>query len=71
MLLHRSRTATALPALTVAWLERGLEIAFPRGWLAAHPLTAVDLAQEQDYLSRDGLTLRCGPPGACPPGGAR
>lgn len=61
VLLHRSRTAAALPAIAVDASERGVEISFPRGWLPAHPLTAADLAQEREYLSRVGIRLVFGP----------
>ncbi len=58
VLLHRSRTPAALPSIAVAAAGKGLTLAFPRGWLAAHPLTAADLAQEKEYLVRAGLALR-------------
>jgi exopolyphosphatase/guanosine-5'-triphosphate,3'-diphosphate pyrophosphatase len=61
VLLHRSRTAAALPTIEVAPSERGLSISFANAWLAAHPLTAADLAQERDYLSRAGVKLAFGP----------
>ena len=57
VLVHRSRAALGHPPLLVAGNERGLSVGFPRGWLAAHPLTAADLAQEQEYLSRAGIAL--------------
>ena len=60
VLLHRSRTPAALPPIAVSAAEKGLTIAFPRGWLATHPLTAADLAQEREYLARTGLEIRSG-----------
>jgi exopolyphosphatase/guanosine-5'-triphosphate,3'-diphosphate pyrophosphatase len=59
-LLHRSRTPAALPQIEVTAAEKGLNLSFPRGWLAAHPLTAADLAQEREYLARAGLGIRSG-----------
>jgi exopolyphosphatase/guanosine-5'-triphosphate,3'-diphosphate pyrophosphatase len=66
VLLHRSRTAAALPAIAVRVSQRGVELSFPKGWLAAHPLTAADLMQERDYLSRVGERLAFGPLGSGP-----
>ncbi|MHB8835841.1 MAG: exopolyphosphatase [Candidatus Methylomirabilia bacterium] len=63
VLLHRSRTGAALPAIEVAPSEQGLSLSFAKGWLGAHPLTAADLAQERDYLSRAGVRLAFGPLG--------
>ena len=60
VLLHRSRTPAGHPPLRVAAGERELAVSFPAGWLAAHPLTAADLALERDYLARAGLSLRAG-----------
>ncbi len=59
-LLHRSRTPTALPPLAVSAVDRGLRLSLPWDWLAAHPLTAADLAQEREYLARAGLEILIG-----------
>jgi exopolyphosphatase/guanosine-5'-triphosphate,3'-diphosphate pyrophosphatase len=48
--LHRSRTSKPLPELDLAGTEDSLRLSFPEGWLASHPLTAIDLEREQDYL---------------------
>ena len=58
VMLNRSRTPAALPPIAVTATEKGLNLSFPRGWLAAHPLTAADLAQEREYLCRAGLEIR-------------
>jgi exopolyphosphatase/guanosine-5'-triphosphate,3'-diphosphate pyrophosphatase len=58
VLLHRSRTPAGHPPLRVAAGAREIAVAFPPGWLAAHPLTAADLALEREYLARAGIILR-------------
>jgi exopolyphosphatase/guanosine-5'-triphosphate,3'-diphosphate pyrophosphatase len=34
-----------------------VQLGFPRGWLAEHPLTALDLEQEAEYLGAAGMKL--------------
>jgi exopolyphosphatase/guanosine-5'-triphosphate,3'-diphosphate pyrophosphatase len=58
VLLHRSRADAVLPPFQLAAGRKSIEITFPRGWLKRHPLTAADLAQEREYLSPAGMTLR-------------
>jgi exopolyphosphatase / guanosine-5'-triphosphate,3'-diphosphate pyrophosphatase len=58
VLLHRGRSATALPAIELAATPRSLEVRFPARWLADHPLTSADLQQEVDYLRASGFRLR-------------
>ena len=58
VLLHRGRGPRQLPDITLKARGRNLECAFPRGWLEAHPLTAVDLEQEAGYLLGVGFKLR-------------
>jgi exopolyphosphatase / guanosine-5'-triphosphate,3'-diphosphate pyrophosphatase len=58
VLLHRGRSATALPKLELHAKGRSLEIVFPKGWLDAHPLTATDLENEIEYLKGGNFRLR-------------
>jgi exopolyphosphatase/guanosine-5'-triphosphate,3'-diphosphate pyrophosphatase len=58
VLLHRGRGPRALPAIELRAKARALELKFPKGWLEAHPLTAVDLEQEVEYLRATGFRLR-------------
>jgi exopolyphosphatase / guanosine-5'-triphosphate,3'-diphosphate pyrophosphatase len=58
VLLHRGRSATALPKIELHAKGRSLEIAFPKGWLDAHPLTATDLENEIEYLKGGNIRLR-------------
>lgn len=59
-LLHRSRA----PGLQVPVKakpsngKRGIDLEFPRQWLAQHPLTQADLEQEADYLKSADVRLR-------------
>mgnify|MGYP006270399653 CR=1 FL=1 len=46
-----------LPDFRIRADSNRLALAFPEGWLARHPLTAQELAQEQRGLQRLGLTL--------------
>ena len=61
VVLHRSRTDAPLPELTVAVApnSREVELQLPAEWLAANPLTRLDLEQEANYLdvASVGLTL--------------
>lgn len=58
VLLHRGRSVAALPKLELHPKGRTLEIAFPKGWLDAHPLTATDLENEIEYLEGGNFRLR-------------
>lgn len=55
VLLHRSRTD--VPEVTVVAGRRSLEVAFPPGWLEAHPLTLADLQEESEFLKAAGFEL--------------
>jgi exopolyphosphatase/guanosine-5'-triphosphate,3'-diphosphate pyrophosphatase len=48
--LHRSRSPRALPAMRVRVSGSSLSLAFPDGWLDAHPLTRAELEEESAYL---------------------
>jgi exopolyphosphatase/guanosine-5'-triphosphate,3'-diphosphate pyrophosphatase len=37
---------------------KSLELTFPRGWFDEHPLTAIDLEQEAEYLEAAGFRLK-------------
>jgi exopolyphosphatase/guanosine-5'-triphosphate,3'-diphosphate pyrophosphatase len=58
VLLHRGRSANAVPAIEMQAKSRTVDLAFPKGWLEANPLTAADLEQEMDYLKAIGFKLR-------------
>ncbi|MCP4860438.1 MAG: hypothetical protein GY902_04270 [Planctomycetes bacterium] len=56
--LHRGRTSD-IPSPTVAELDaNGLELRFPEGWLEEHPMTGVDLEDEERVWGGFGLELR-------------
>jgi exopolyphosphatase/guanosine-5'-triphosphate,3'-diphosphate pyrophosphatase len=57
VLLHRGRTGRAPPRVVLKARERRLRLRFPRGWLRRNPLTAMDLAQEAEYLKAAGVRL--------------
>jgi exopolyphosphatase/guanosine-5'-triphosphate,3'-diphosphate pyrophosphatase len=58
VLLHRGRGPRSLPAVRLIAHGRSLEIAFPKNWLGEHPLTALDLEQETEYLGAAGFKLK-------------
>jgi exopolyphosphatase/guanosine-5'-triphosphate,3'-diphosphate pyrophosphatase len=58
VVLHRSRSRQPLPAVKASVTGFCLELVFPTGWLAAHPLTLADLAQEADYLRKADFDLQ-------------
>jgi len=47
-----------MPPIELKARGRSLDVGFPRGWLAEHPLTAADLDQEAEYLDAAGFRLR-------------
>jgi len=58
VLLHRGRGPRSLPEIGLKVKGRAIDISFPKGWLGDHPLTAVDLEQEIEYLRIAGFRLR-------------
>ncbi|HTX23547.1 MAG TPA: exopolyphosphatase [Steroidobacteraceae bacterium] len=58
VLLHRGRSPTALPAISLLPRPRSLEVSFSGRWLKEHPLTRADLQQEVDHLRPHGFRLR-------------
>jgi exopolyphosphatase / guanosine-5'-triphosphate,3'-diphosphate pyrophosphatase len=57
VLLQRSRSAEPLPALRLKPDTSALEAYFPGDWLATHPLTLADLAQESAFLKAGDFSL--------------
>ena len=58
VLLHRGRSAVALPNIELTARGRTLELRFPARWLNEHPLTVADLQLEIEFLRPQGLRLR-------------
>jgi exopolyphosphatase / guanosine-5'-triphosphate,3'-diphosphate pyrophosphatase len=58
VLLNRGRSPRSLPKVDLAVRGRSLELGFPKGWLAEHPLTEADLEQEVEHLRTVGFRLR-------------
>jgi exopolyphosphatase/guanosine-5'-triphosphate,3'-diphosphate pyrophosphatase len=56
--LNRSRSPIALPRVVLRARAKGLDVVFPRGWLARHPLTHADLQEDAARLAQHGFTLR-------------
>jgi exopolyphosphatase/guanosine-5'-triphosphate,3'-diphosphate pyrophosphatase len=58
VLLHRGRSAEALPNIELTPRGRTLELRFPSRWLNEHALTVADLQLEIEFLRPQGLRLR-------------
>lgn len=58
VVLHRGRTDAGIPGIVAQASPRMLRLAFPPGWLDAHPLTFAELGHEAGYLSVTGIKLR-------------
>lgn len=57
VLFHHSRKEETLPLFSLTVTGKKASLAFPEGWLDAHPLTRVDLEQEAKRLKKMGLKL--------------
>lgn len=57
VLLHRGRSDTPLPDVSLAVDGPRIRLVFPRGWLGDHPLTRADLAEEKACLEAAGFEL--------------
>jgi exopolyphosphatase/guanosine-5'-triphosphate,3'-diphosphate pyrophosphatase len=57
VLLHRGRDANPLPELRCMAHAKRVELAFPAGWLDAHPLTVADLEEEAAFLRAADVDL--------------
>ncbi len=58
VLLNRSRIPEKTPQVRTFDGGRGLELVFPKGWLAERPLTVADLEQEAGFLKAAGFELK-------------
>ena len=58
VLLHRGRSATALPQIELGTQGRTLQMRFSARWLKEHALSAEDLHQEIEHLRSLGVKLR-------------
>ncbi len=58
VLLHRGRSAVALPNIELAARGLTFELRFPARWLKEHPLTVADLQLEIEFLRPEDVRLR-------------
>jgi len=58
VLLHRGRSAEALPKIELVARGRTLALDFPARWLKEHPLTVADLQLEIEYLRPQAVRVR-------------
>jgi exopolyphosphatase/guanosine-5'-triphosphate,3'-diphosphate pyrophosphatase len=56
--LNRSRSPQPQPRVTLRARARGLDVAFPRGWLEHHPLTRADFEEDAQRLGQHVFALR-------------
>lgn len=57
VLLHLSRGDIALPPLSCKATDAGYQVALPRGWLEAHPLTEAALQEEAGEWRTQGMRM--------------
>lgn len=60
VLMHRGRSATAKPCPRLSVAGDALSLAFPDDWLAANPLTRLELEEEAARLATAGFVLEFG-----------
>ena len=58
VVLHRGRSGAGMPGIVADAGAGLLRLAFPPGWMEAHPLTCAELRQEAEYLSAARFKLR-------------
>jgi exopolyphosphatase/guanosine-5'-triphosphate,3'-diphosphate pyrophosphatase len=58
VLMHRGRGASHKPPMKIKVDDKGMQISFPEGWLAEHPLTEAEIGREAEYLAAAGFTLQ-------------
>ncbi len=56
--IHRPRSGTRQPEVTLSVAGDTVHLGFPGGWLDTHALTRADLQDEQAILAVAGITLR-------------
>ncbi|TWH71459.1 exopolyphosphatase/guanosine-5'-triphosphate,3'-diphosphate pyrophosphatase [Azomonas agilis] len=57
IVFHHIRDPLQAPEIRLHAGQDTLDIAFPQGWLATHPLTQADFEQEAEWLKRIDFTL--------------
>lgn len=57
VVLRHTQPADDVPDVRIEVKEKRLQLAFPEGWLQAHPLTAQEFAEEEQYLRPSGVKL--------------
>jgi len=57
VLLHRGRTTKARPDIKLTVKDNSLELTFPDNWLKRHPLTKMELRQEEIKLEEAAFML--------------
>jgi exopolyphosphatase/guanosine-5'-triphosphate,3'-diphosphate pyrophosphatase len=62
VLLHRTRSRTAMPKVGVKVAGRSIRVNFPASWLRVHPLTEADLERERRYLADVDIIMKLGSP---------
>jgi exopolyphosphatase/guanosine-5'-triphosphate,3'-diphosphate pyrophosphatase len=60
VLLHRSRSAAAIPRLGVSVSGRTIRLKLPASWLRRNPLTEADIERERRYLSDVDIVMKPG-----------
>ncbi|MBI2801358.1 MAG: exopolyphosphatase [Gammaproteobacteria bacterium] len=58
VVLHRARSVTPVPPLSLVVEGTTLKLNFPKGWLDSHALVSADLEQEANYVKSIGYKLK-------------
>ena len=57
-LVHRGRSGSQRPPLTIHADGSRIQVEFEDRWLSKHPLTEAEIAREAEYLASAGFTLQ-------------
>ena len=60
VVFHRSRATIPLPSISLSARDDSIKLTLPKRWMAEHPLTALDIKQEAEFLSVIPMELHSG-----------
>ena len=60
VVFHRSRATLPLPSISLSVRQSSIKLTLPKRWMTEHPLTALDIEQEAEFLGVIPLELQSG-----------
>ncbi|MDE0008641.1 MAG: exopolyphosphatase [Gammaproteobacteria bacterium] len=60
VLFHRSRATLPLPSISLTVRQNSIKLTLPKRWMTKHPLTALDIQQEAEFLGVIPIELHSG-----------